>query len=244
VKGKSKDNLASLLQIKNFTETSADLYFYGDIVSSWWGAWDDTDQYPSAVRDFLNEAKGKNLNIYINSGGGAVFAGMAIYNMLKRHEGFKTVYVDGLAASIASVIALAGDKVIIPANAYFMIHKPWMMAIGNANELRDMADTLDTVEEGILNVYKEHLVDGVDIETIKEMMEQETWMTGEEAAKYFNIEVGQAIEAVAYSGEMLDKFQNAPQQLKRQLKNTKEQSLAEYQARLNFLKLKGGMIDE
>lgn len=244
MKGKAKDNLANLLQIKNFTETSADLYFYGDIVSSWWGAWDDTDQYPSAVRDFLNEAKGKDLNIYINSGGGAVFAGMAIYNMLKRHEGFKTVYVDGLAASIASVIALAGDKVIIPANAYFMIHKPWMMAIGNANELRDMADTLDTVEEGILNVYKEHLVDGVDIETIKEMMEQETWMTGEEAAKYFNIEVGQAIEAVAYSGEMLDKFQNAPQQLKQQLKNEKAQSLAEYRARLNFLRLKGGMIDE
>jgi len=240
MKGKAKDNLSNLLQVKNFTETSADLYFYGDIVSSWWGAWDDTDQYPSAVRDFLNEAKGKNLNIYINSGGGSVFAGMAIYNMLKRHEGFKTVYVDGLAASIASVIALAGDKIIIPANAYFMIHKPWMMAIGNANELRDMADTLDTVEEGILNVYNEHLVDGIDIETIKEMMEQETWMTGEEAAKYFDVEVGQAIEAVAYSGEMLDKFQNAPQQLKK----AKEQSLAEYQARLNFLKLKGGMINE
>jgi ATP-dependent Clp protease, protease subunit len=240
MKGKANDNLTNLLQIKNFTETSADLYFYGDIVSSWWGAWDDTDQYPSAVRDFLNEAKGKNLNIYINSGGGSVFAGMAIYNMLKRHEGYKTVFVDGLAASIASVIALAGDKIIIPANAYFMIHKPWMMAIGNANELRDMADTLDTVEEGILNVYKEHLVDGVDIETINEMMEKETWMTGEEAAKYFNIEVGQAIEAVAYSGEMLEKFQNAPQQFKK----AKEQSLAEYQARLNFLKLKGGMIDE
>ncbi|MBE2905399.1 head maturation protease, ClpP-related [Anoxybacillus flavithermus] len=244
MKVKGKDNLVNLLQVKNFTETSADLYFYGDIVSSWWGAWDDTDQYPSSVRDFLNEAKGKNLNIYINSGGGAVFAGMAIYNMLKRHEGYKTVYVDGVAASIASVIALAGDKIIIPANAYFMIHKPWTMAIGNANELRDMADTLDTVEEGILNVYKEHLVNGIDIETIKEMMDQETWMTGEEAAKYFNIEVGQAIEAVAYSGEMLDKFQNAPQQLKRQLKNAKEQSLAAYQARLNFLKLKGGMIDE
>jgi hypothetical protein len=164
--------------------------------------------------------------------------------MLKRHEGFKTVYVDGLAASIASVIALAGDKIIIPANAYFMIHKPWMVAIGNANELRDMADTLDTVEEGILNVYKEHLVDGVDIETIKEMMAAETWMTGEETAKYFNIEVGQAIEAVAYSGEMQDKFQNMPQQLKQQLKNEKAQSLAEYRARLNFLKLKGGMIDE
>jgi ATP-dependent Clp protease, protease subunit len=240
MKGKAKDNLTNLLQIKNFTETSADLYFYGDIVSSWWGAWDDTDQYPSAVRDFLNEAKGKNLNIYINSGGGSVFAGMAIYNMLKRHEGFKTVYVDGVAASIASVIALAGDKVIIPTNAYFMIHKPWTSASGNADFFREVIDMLEKVEEGILNVYKEHLVDGVDIETIQEMMAQETWMTGDEAAKYFNVEVGQAIEAVAYSGDMLEKFKNAPQRLKK----AKEQSLAEYQARLNFLKLKGGMIDE
>lgn len=192
------------------------------------------------MRDFLNEAKGKNLNIYINSGGGSVFAGMAIYNMLKRHEGFKTVYVDGVAASIASVIALAGDKVIIPANAYFMIHKPWTSGDGNANDFREIADILDKLEEGILNVYKEHLVDGVDIETIREMVANETWMTGEEAAQYFNVEVGQAIEAVAYSGDMLEKFKNAPQRLKK----AKEQSLAEYQARLNFLKLKGGMIDE
>ncbi|WP_330594436.1 Clp protease ClpP, partial [Clostridioides difficile] len=70
------------------------------------------------------------MNIYINSGGGSVFAGMAIYNMLKRHEGFKTVYVDGIAASIASVIALAGDRVVIPQNAYFMIHKPWIGLCG------------------------------------------------------------------------------------------------------------------
>src|SRR5690606_3727010 len=164
MKGKAKDNLTNLLQIKNFTETSADLYFYGDIVSSWCGAWDDTDQYPSAVRDFLNETKGKDLNIYINSGGGSVFAGMAIYNMLKRHEGFKTVYVDGLAASIASIIALAGDKVVIPSNAYFMIHKPWSWGMGDANDFRQIAESLDVIEVGIMNVYQEHMKDGIDIE--------------------------------------------------------------------------------
>lgn len=102
-----KDNLKDFLQIKNQTDTSADLYFYGDIVSSWWGAWEDTDQYPDKVKNFLDEAKGKDLNIYVNSGGGSVFAGMAIYNMIKRHQGNKTVYIDGLAGSIASVIALA-----------------------------------------------------------------------------------------------------------------------------------------
>lgn len=240
MRGKAKDNLSSLLQIKNQTETSADLYFYGDIVSSWWGAWDDTDQYPSAVRDFLKNAEGKDLNIYINSGGGAVFAGMAIYNMLKRHNGFKTVYVDGVAASIASVIALAGDRIIIPSNAYLMIHKPWTIAVGNADDLLNMIEMLDKVEEGIINVYADHLADGVDIETIKEMVAKETWMTGDEAARYFNVEVGPPLEAVAYSGEMLDKFRNAPQQLK----DAKKKSLAVYRARLNLLKLKGGTIDE
>ena len=239
---KEKDNLKNLLQIKNMTEDSADLYFYGDIVSSWWGAWDDADQYPSAVRDFLKEAEGKNLNIYINSGGGAVFAGMAIYNMLKRHQGFKTVYVDGVAASIASVIALAGDRTIIPSNAYMMIHKPWAAAVGNAEELRAMAESLDKVEEGILNAYAEHLADEVDIEAIKTMMANETWMTGDEAARYFtNVEEGAPLEAVAYRGEMLEKFKNAPQILK---ETKHEQSLAEHRARLNFLKLKGGMFDE
>ena len=88
---KMKDNLKNLLQVKNSTNTSADLYFYGDIVSDWYGAWTDEDQYPEQVKNFLNDAKGKELNIYINSGGGSVFAGLAIYNMLKRHDGHKTV---------------------------------------------------------------------------------------------------------------------------------------------------------
>lgn len=237
-----KDNLANLLQIRNQTENTADLYFYGDIVSSWMGAWDDADQYPSAVRDFLAEAEGKDLNIYINSGGGAVFAGMAIYNMLKRHRGFKTVYVDGVAASIASVIALAGDRIIIPANAYFMIHKPWTVAVGNADELLAVVDALDKVEEGILNVYAENLVEGIDIEEIREMVAKETWMTGEDAAKYFRVEVGKPIEAVAYSGEMLDKFVNTPEQLLKQQENDEKQNLAAYEARLKLLKLKGGNI--
>lgn len=71
------NNLKQFLTVKNETLTSADLYFYGDIVSDWWGAWTDADQYPEAIRDFLTAQEGKNLNIYINSGGGSVFAGIA-----------------------------------------------------------------------------------------------------------------------------------------------------------------------
>lgn len=214
-----KDNLQAFLQTINVTDNTADLHFYGDIVSSWWGAWDDTDQYPESVKSFLDTVKGKDLNIYINSGGGSVFAGMAIYNMIKRHDGYKKVYVDGLAASIASIIALAGDEVIIPANAFFMIHKPWIMAMGNANDLRKSADTLDVIERGALNIYEEHLKDGISIETIQQMVEEETWLTGEEASEYFNINVTDSVEAVACVSDMFNEYSRMPQSLKEKEEN-------------------------
>lgn len=179
-------------EFRNATDTSVDLYFYGDIVSDWWGAWQEEDQYPEAIKNFLTEANGKDLNIYINSGGGSVFAGIAIYNMLKRYTGKKTVYVDALAGSIASIIVFADSEMpTIPSNAYLMIHKPWAGCEGNATEMRKMADTLDAVESGILSIYAEHLAEGVDIDTVKELMEQETWLNGTQAAQYFQVKVGE-----------------------------------------------------
>ena len=213
-----KNNLKNMLEIKNFTDTTCDLYFYGDIVDSWLGAWDDADQYPQAIKEFLDQAKDKDINIYINSGGGSVFSGMAIYNMLKRHKGYKTVYIDGLAGSIASVIALAGDKVIIPSNAYFMIHKPWCSSAGNSNELREMANTLDKIEEGIINVYSENLAEGVDIEDIKAMVNDETWLTGIEASKYFNVEVSNSVQAVACASDYFDKYNKVPSDISKEVK--------------------------
>lgn len=184
-------------EFKNATEGAVDLYFYGDIVSDWCGAWQEEDQYPEAIKNFLAEAGGRDLNIYINSGGGSVFAGIAIYNMLKRYKGRKTVHVDALAGSIASVIAFAdSDRPTIPSNAYLMIHKPWAGCDGNATELRKMADTLDAVEVGILGIYAEHLAEGVDIETVKGLMEAETWLNGTQAAEYFRVTVGEA-DAIA-----------------------------------------------
>lgn len=198
--------LKKLFTFKNETATSADLYFYGDIVSDWWGAWQDEDQYPDAVKNFLTEHQGKDLNIYINSGGGSVFAGIAIYNMLKRHSGKKTVYVDALAGSIASVIAFAGDKVVIPLNSFLMIHKPWAGCTGNSGDLRKMADDLDAIETGILNIYEEHLKEGVSIDTIKEMMTVETWLNGQQAAEYFNVEIGEEKMIAAAVTEETKKF--------------------------------------
>lgn len=210
---KKKDNLKEFLKIKNQTETSCDLYFYGDIVSSWWGAWDDTDQYPESVKDFLNEAKGKNLNIHINSGGGSVFAGITIYNMIKNHVGYKTVFIDGVAASIASVIALAGDKVIMNTGSSFMIHKPSSGICGNADDMRKCADALDTIQACIMQVYKENIKDGIDINEIETMVNSETWLTGEDAKEYFNIEI-QENQAVACISDMFNKYKHTPEIIK------------------------------
>ena len=208
-----KDSLKQFLSVKNETLTSADLFFYGDIVSDWWGAWNDTDQYPEAIREFLKGCEGKDLNIYINSAGGSVFAGIAIYNMLSRHKGFKTVHVDGMAASIASVIALAGDRVIVPSNAFLMIHKPWAECTGNADDCRKMADDLDAVEAGILNVYKAHLAEGATIEDIQRMVAEETWLNGEEAAKYFAVESGEAKAYAAKITETVQTYGKIPDQI-------------------------------
>lgn len=201
------------LKVKNLSDTKAELYIYGDIVSSEWDRWQSEDVAPESVRMFLDEIKGKDLTIYINSGGGSVFAGLSIYHQLKRHQGKKTVHVDGIAASIASIIALAGDEVIIPKNSFLMIHKPWVATMGNSNDLRKMADDLDRIQEGIMNVYEGSLKDGVDIQTIQDMVDAETWLTGEDAAKYFNITVTESLDAVACVSDMYKNYASTPDDL-------------------------------
>lgn len=202
------------MNIKNQTSTSADLYIYGDIINNTGWKWDDSDVMPDDVKNLLDEILDvKDLNIYVNSGGGSVFAGLAIYNMLKRSKANKTVYVDGVAASIASIIALAGDRVIIPSNAFLMIHKPWSGMYGNSNDFRKMAEDLDRIESGIMNVYKENLKDGIDISTIQEMVDAETWLNGEEAEKYFNVEVIDASDVAACASDYFDKYNKTPNKI-------------------------------
>lgn len=209
-----KDNLEDLLKIKNETDEEADLYFYGDIVSSWWGAWDDTDQYPEAVKKFLDGAKGKNINVHINSGGGSVFAGISIYNMLKNHDGKVTVYVDGMAASIASVIAMAGDRVIMRTGSSLMVHKPSACLLGayNSDEMLQIATELDEIQKCIMQVYKEHKAEGATLEKIEEAVNKETWLTSDEAAAFFDVEIETSLQAVACESEYIAKFFDHPPQ--------------------------------
>lgn len=210
------------LKIKNITDQTADIYFYGEIVGDEWSKWTNADTCPQDVIDALNAAEGKNLNVYINSPGGSVFAGVAIYNMLSRHKGKKTVYVDGMAASIASVIAMAGDEIVIPSNAYLMIHNPLCCVCGNASELRKMADDLDIIRMGMEDIYKTKLKHGVGIDDIIKLMDAETWMTGEQAAKYYEITVSKPVDAVACAPEWIKGFARPPEALKKQELESKQ----------------------
>lgn len=229
-----KDNLNELLQVKNATDKEVDLYFYGDIVSSWWGAWDNTDQYPDSVKKFLDGAKGKKLNIHVNSGGGSVFAGIAIYNMIKNHDGETVTYIDGMAASIASVIALASDRVVMRTGSTLMIHKPLYNLWGcyNADDFRKMAADLDAVQACIMQVYRENIADGVDIKAIEKLVNAETYMTSDDAVKYFKIEMD-SLQAVACQSEYMEKFLNVPEAFK-----NKQLDIEKAKAQLEILKLK------
>lgn len=210
------------LEIKNINGNSS-IRFDGDIVDSDWDKWNDTDSCPSDVLEALNGLTG-DLDIYINSGGGSVFSGMSIYNILSRYKGNKTVYVDGLAGSIASVIAMVGDKIVMPKNSFLMIHKPLCMVGGNANDFRKMADTLDTIEQGIINVYATKLKDGANIDDIKSMVNNETWLTGEQASQYFNIVVSEANNAIAFIRKNdFQNYLNDKLQEPKPVKNPKQQ---------------------
>ena len=120
---------------------TVDLYIYGDVEGDSYDRWgDETIESETSANHFRDELakyqEVKQINLYINSYGGSVFEGTAIYNQLRRHPANKTVYIDGFACSVASVIAMAGDEVVMPRNAMMMIHNAYMYTCGNAAELR------------------------------------------------------------------------------------------------------------
>ena len=160
------------------SEGSSNLYLDGDIANeTWWG----DEVTPEAFRTELRQMKG-NLTVHINSPGGDVFAGVTIYNALKDyHKGKVTVKVDGLAASIASVVAMAGDEIIMSPGAMMMIHNPWSMGVGSSDELRKAADTLDKIKDAILPIYADRT--GLDEDEVQALMDAETWMSAEKAVE-------------------------------------------------------------
>jgi ATP-dependent protease ClpP protease subunit len=129
---------------------SAEVYIYGDIGESWWA--DESVTAAKLVKE-LTEIQSDAITVRINSVGGSVSDGVAIYNALKRHPASITCVVDGVAASIASLIAMAGDTVEMASNAMLMIHAPWTYAGGNAADMRATADMLDAHAEAMATSY-------------------------------------------------------------------------------------------
>lgn len=148
--------------------------------------YDQIGAYGVSASQFLVDLKNldgsKRLKVRINSPGGDVFDGMAIYNLLEEYEGGVEIVIDGLAASIASVIAMAGDKITMHETAMFMIHKPWTFTMGDSDQLRKDADLLDKIQNQILLSYKKN--SKIDDNELNDLVNAETWLSAEEALEY------------------------------------------------------------
>ncbi len=197
-------------EFKAKQDNSADLYLYIEIAD--WGGGYSAHSAQSFKRELDALGEIDTLNVYINSPGGDVFEGNTIYNMLKRKKYTVNVYIDGLAASIASIIAMAGNKIIMPSNAMMMVHNPWTYSIGNASDLRKTADDLDKITLSLREVYIDRSNGKLDEETITSLLDNETWLTAQECYDYGLCDeiVASTQIAAKYESEALKNYKNVP----------------------------------
>lgn len=169
--------------IASADETSADLHILGDI-SSW--PWDESDTSCANVVDAIAALPDTvaDVTVHINSFGGEVAEGIAIYNALKASPAHVTTVCEGFACSIASVIFMAGDERVMRPASLIMVHNPWMSATGNSAELRRAADDLDAMAQLSKTAYLTAAGDSLDAETLDALMDAETWITPEDAVAY------------------------------------------------------------
>jgi len=204
----TKTNNQSWYSIKAKANDTAEISIYDEI--GFWGV---------SAASFAQDLKAcgnnlKQINLHIHSPGGDVFDGIAIYNLLKKHPANVIVYIDGLAASMASVIAMAGNEVIMPENAMMMIHKPWGIQGGDAEDMRKYADLLDKVENTLIPAYANKT--GKTPEELAEMLSAETWLNGKECVEQgFADKLAEPLVAMAsIKSRKLEDFENMPKAMK------------------------------
>ena len=194
---------------------SVDVYLFNEI-----GMWGVTAQ--DFIKD-IKEYKGQPMDLHVNCVGGDVFDGMAIYNVLKKRTQKTTVYVEGIAASMGGIIALAGDEVIMSENSLYMIHNAWGGTMGEASDMRKYANILEKLSNESADIYSKKT--GLPIEQVKDMMNEETWMNAEEALGFGFIDsISDAVKVAAKVD--VSKFKNitsdkVKQTLNINLKNSK-----------------------
>ena len=165
------------LTVTNKANKKAEVSIYGVI---YFEGWDDGDVTPRYIKDELAKiGDAKDIDLLVNSPGGSVFAGMAIYNILNKSKARITTYIEGVAASIAGVVSLVGSKIFMPDNSLFMLHNPTISVGGESKELIKAAEILAKIKENIINVFENKTQQ--TRETIAEWMDNETWFTSKEA---------------------------------------------------------------
>lgn len=205
----------------------ADIHIFGEVVTSGW-EWSDSDTSATTFKSELDDLGDvNNINLHINSPGGSVFEGVAIGNMLKQHKAKVNVYVDGLAASIASVIAMSGDTIFMPSNAMMMVHNPWSYAIGNSADMRKQADTLDAIGESMKLTYLEKAGDKLDADTLSSLLDNETWLSAQQCVDYgLADEILPANQtAASISDDLFARYRNVPKAFQKPKEEPKEPSL-------------------
>lgn len=173
---------------QNAENKTADIYIYGDITSWPWYE-EDVSSYTLAKELQSLGDDTENINVYINSYGGEVAEGLAIYNALKRHKAKVTTYADGFACSIASVIFSAGDERVMSNASLLMIHNAWTYTAGNANELKKQAEDLEKITQASINAYMN--IVNITEDELKKMLDNETWIDSNEA-----LEIGFATQVI------------------------------------------------
>lgn len=191
--------------------TKNELYIYDDIGGGFFSEGITAQSVSDAMKEFTPKVA---IDVYINSPGGSVFEGVAIYNQLMRWDGKKFVHIDGIAASIASVIAMCGDDIEMAGNGLMMIHRAWGLGMGTSDEMRKTAEALDKIDGVILDTYTART--GGDRKKIEGWMHDETWMNADEAVERGFATKKTEEKAIKASFPLLAKFKNTPQTLRRE----------------------------
>ena len=175
----ARDKVANALNLYLYDDIEGDSYDF------WTGELIESNTSALSIAKKIEEAGDvSEINVYINSYGGDVKEGLGIYTQLKRSEATITAYIDGFACSIASVIAMAADKVVMGPASLMMIHKAWTCACGNADELRKVADDLDVIDTSIREAYAAKTGDKMGEDTLVDLLSAETWLTAQQCVDY------------------------------------------------------------
>lgn len=192
--------------VRNASAGEATLYVY-DEIGPWYGV------NARDVAQQLAELDAQTIHVRINSPGGDMFAGIAIANALRAHSATVVTHVDGMAASAASLIAIAGDEVVMADNAWLMIHEPWTIAAGNAQAFRDLADTLDGFNGTLIAEYVKKT--GLEADVVAQMMADETWLNAADAiAQGFADRLESDASAAPQNRFDLSIYRNTPRELR------------------------------